>query len=77
MDFLFFFVDDFQTAAFDELDALLVSAGLSPSACYLRAGGRLIGEPHHDVAFNCADVPMLLALDRLEARYSRRFLRSA
>jgi putative hemolysin len=44
---------------------------------YLRAGGRLIGEPHHDVAFNCADVPMLLALDRLEARYSRRFLRSA
>jgi putative hemolysin len=44
---------------------------------YLRAGGRLIGEPHHDVAFNCADVPMLLALDRIAARYSRRFLRSA
>ena len=44
---------------------------------YLRAGGRLIGEPHHDVEFGCADLPMLLALDRIEARYSRRFLRSA
>lgn len=27
--------------------------------------------------FGCADLPMLLALDRVEARYSRRFLRSA
>jgi len=44
---------------------------------YLRAGGRLIGEPHHDVEFGCADLPMLLALDRIEARYSRRFLKTA
>jgi putative hemolysin len=44
---------------------------------YLRAGGMLLGEPFEDVAFGCADLPMLLPLDRLSARYSRRFIRSA
>jgi putative hemolysin len=43
---------------------------------YLRAGGQLIGEPHHDRAFGCADFPLLLSLERLEARYSRRFMRA-
>jgi putative hemolysin len=42
---------------------------------YLRAGGQLIGEPHHDRAFGCADFPLLLSLERLEGRYSRRFIR--
>jgi putative hemolysin len=42
---------------------------------YLRAGGMLIGEPCEDAAFGCADLPMLLALDRLSERYSRRFIR--
>ncbi len=42
---------------------------------YLRAGGQLIGEPHHDRAFGCADFPLLLSLERLEGRYSRRFMR--
>jgi len=40
---------------------------------YLRAGARLLGEPHHDEAFGCADFPMMLALDTLTARYRRRF----
>jgi putative hemolysin len=43
---------------------------------YLRAGGMLIGEPCEDVVFGCADLPMLLALDQLSARYSRRFIRA-
>ncbi|MEZ5729139.1 MAG: GNAT family N-acyltransferase, partial [Burkholderiaceae bacterium] len=40
---------------------------------YLRAGARVIGEPHHDRAFVCADFPMLLEIDRLSARYRRHF----
>jgi putative hemolysin len=43
---------------------------------YLRAGGRLIGEPHHDRAFGCADFPLLLSLEELDGRYSRRFMRA-
>lgn len=42
---------------------------------YLRAGGQVIGEPHRDRDFNCADIPMLLAIERLEGRYARRFVR--
>ena len=40
---------------------------------YLRAGARLLGEPHRDVEFGCADFPLLLQLDALSARYRRRF----
>lgn len=47
-----------------------------PVKGYLRAGGQLIGEPHHDRAFGCADFPMLLSLERLAGRYSRRFIRA-
>lgn len=43
---------------------------------YLRAGAMVLGEPHHDLSFGCADLPMLLPLERLTARYSRRFIRS-
>jgi putative hemolysin len=41
---------------------------------YLRAGGQLIGEPHHDRAFGCADLPMMLSLARLGRRHARRFM---
>lgn len=41
---------------------------------YLRAGARLLGEPHRDPEFGCADFPMILALDGLDRRYRRRFL---
>ncbi len=43
---------------------------------YLRAGGRLLGEPHVDDAFGCVDFPMLLSLGDLDGRYSRRFVRA-
>lgn len=41
---------------------------------YLRAGASLLGEPHVDAQFNCADFPMMLDLDGLKARYQRRFV---
>ncbi|MFA7503273.1 MAG: GNAT family N-acyltransferase [Burkholderiaceae bacterium] len=40
---------------------------------YLRAGAWLLGEPHHDEAFACADFPMMLELGALTERYRRRF----
>jgi len=40
---------------------------------YLRAGAQLLGEPHHDEAFGCADFPMMLELGALTERYRRRF----
>lgn len=43
---------------------------------YLRAGACLLGEPHVDAQFNCADFPMMLDLDDLKARYQRRFISS-
>ncbi len=42
---------------------------------YLRAGGQVIGEPHRDRDFDCADIPMLLSIERLDDRYARRFVR--
>jgi putative hemolysin len=41
---------------------------------YLRAGAKILGEPHRDASFGCADFPMLLSLERLERRYQRRFM---
>ena len=41
---------------------------------YLRCGARLLGEPHRDDAFGCADFPMMLSLERIDARYQRRFM---
>ena len=41
---------------------------------YLRAGAKLLGEPHVDPEFGCADFPMMLELDALGARHRRRFL---
>ena len=40
---------------------------------YLRAGAKLLGEPHRDDEFVCADFPLLLSLDSLTERYRRRF----
>ncbi|MFZ9405721.1 MAG: GNAT family N-acetyltransferase [Burkholderiaceae bacterium] len=41
---------------------------------YLRAGARLLGAPCIDVDFNCADFPVMLPLQDLTGRYSKRFL---
>jgi putative hemolysin len=40
---------------------------------YLRAGARLLGEPHRDPEFGCADFPLMLPIDALAGRYRRRF----
>lgn len=40
---------------------------------YLRAGAKLLGEPHLDTEFGCADFPMMLDLAGLRDRYQRRF----
>lgn len=44
---------------------------------YLGLGAWVCGEPAWDRDFNCADLPMLLSLDRLDARFARHFLNRA
>jgi len=44
---------------------------------YLRAGARVCGEPAWDPDFHCADLPMLLPLERLDPAYARHFLHAA
>ena len=44
---------------------------------YLRLGAWVCGPPAHDPAFGCADFPVLLGLDHLDARYARHFLGSS
>lgn len=41
---------------------------------YLRAGAWICGEPAWDPDFNTADLPLLLPLAKLKARYARHFL---
>ena len=41
---------------------------------YLRLGARVLGQPAWDPDFNTADLPMMLRLDDLPARYRRHFL---
>ncbi len=42
---------------------------------YLRAGAYICGAPAWDAEFNTADLPMMLTLDRLDARHARHFLK--
>ena len=44
---------------------------------YLSLGAWVCGEPAWDRDFDCADLPMLLALDRLDAKFVRHFLERA
>jgi putative hemolysin len=44
---------------------------------YLRAGADVCGEPAWDPDFNTADLPLLLTLSRLDARYARHFVQRA
>lgn len=41
---------------------------------YLRLGARLLGAPAWDPAFQTADLPMLVSLSQMPARYRRHFL---
>ena len=43
---------------------------------YLRCGARLLGPPALDVAFNAADLPLMLQLEHLAPRYRKHFLGS-
>ncbi len=44
---------------------------------YLRCGARILGRPAWDPDFNTADLPMLMRIDDLPARYRRHFLGAA
>lgn len=41
---------------------------------YLRLGARVLGAPAWDADFNTADLPMLMRIDELPARYKKHFL---
>lgn len=41
---------------------------------YLRAGAWIIGEPAWDPDFNTADLPILMAMAKLDGRYARHFI---
>ena len=41
---------------------------------YLRCGACILGPPALDLAFNTADLPMMLKVDDLAPRYRRHFL---
>ena len=58
----------------DQLDA---SLDVEPPALikgYLRLGSKVLGPPAWDPDFNSADLPMLMRLDDLPARYRKHFL---
>ncbi len=44
---------------------------------YLNIGAWICGEPSWDPDFNCADLPVLLPLSRMDPRYARHFLAKA
>ncbi|MEG1201469.1 MAG: GNAT family N-acyltransferase [Comamonas sp.] len=59
------------------LDQLDDQVNVEPPALikgYLRVGTEVIGAPAWDPDFNTADLPMLMQLDRLPARYRKHFL---
>lgn len=58
----------------DELRQDLVVAAPALIKGYLRCGAKVLGAPAWDPDFNTADLPMLLRIDDLPARYRRHFL---
>jgi putative hemolysin len=44
---------------------------------YLRLGAYICGEPAWDADFNCADVFIIMPVERLAARYAKHFLKQA
>lgn len=58
-----------------DVDRLASGAAAEPPALmrgYLRAGAVLLGEPHCDDTFGCADFPLMLELASLDERLRRR-----
>lgn len=58
----------------DELDRTLAVEPPALIKGYLRCGAKVLGAPAWDPDFNTADLPMLLRLADLPARYRRHFL---
>jgi|JI8StandDraft_1071087.scaffolds.fasta_scaffold77990_2 putative hemolysin len=58
----------------DELDQTLAVEPPALIKGYLRCGAKVLGAPAWDPDFNTADLPMLLRLADLPARYRRHFL---
>jgi putative hemolysin len=60
----------------DQLDS---SLNIEPPALikgYLRLGAKVLGAPAWDPDFNTADLPMLMRINDLPARYSKHFFKS-
>ena len=61
--------------AMQAFDARTVIAALPPLIKgYLRCGAKILGAPAWDPDFNTADLPMLMRIADLPARYRRHFL---
>lgn len=58
----------------DQLDGTLAVEPPTLIKGYLRLGARVLGAPAWDPDFNTADLPMLMRLDELPARYRKHFL---
>ena len=58
----------------DELDASLEVEPPALIKGYLRLGARVLGAPAWDPDFNSADLPMLMRIEDLPARYRKHFL---
>ncbi len=58
----------------EELDRHLKVEAPALIKGYLRCGAKILGAPAWDPDFNTADLPMLMRLDDLPARYRRHFL---
>lgn len=65
-----------ESLAFEKITTRPFPAGTPPLIKgYLRCGARLLGPPAMDPVFNTADLPIMLRLDQLNARYRKHFFR--
>jgi putative hemolysin len=58
----------------DELDSALSAEVPALIKGYLRCGAKVLGPPAWDPDFNTADLPMMMRLDEMPARYRKHFL---
>jgi putative hemolysin len=58
----------------DELDGTLAVEPPALIRGYLRLGARVLGAPAWDPDFNTADLPMMMRIQDLPARYRKHFL---